>query len=147
VKTTQSASSKSKITYPHVVTKGSTSVKIFLISNAFRGDVYEVTWSRDDKRHRKAFRDEKEALKHADETVKALDIGRGLSLALGSSELESYHHAKLTLANLTSPLALHVALQKFVAAKKLLGNVSLVGAVERFMADAKAANLKPITVS
>ena len=147
MKASQSGSSKTKITYPHVVTKGSASVKIFRISNASRGDVFEVTWYRGGKRHRKALRDEKEALKHADETVKALDVGRGVSLALGSSELESYHHAKQTLGSLANPPPLHVALQEFVAAKKILGDIPLVSAAERFMADAKAANLKPITVS
>jgi len=147
VKSAKSTSSKGKISYPHRVSKGSASVKIFRISNASRGDVFEVTWYRGGKRHRKAFRGEKEALKHADETVKALDVGRGVSLALGSSELESYHHAKLALGDLTSPPPLHVALQEFVAAKKILGDIPLVSAVERFMADAKAANLKPITVS
>ncbi len=130
-----------------MVTKGSASVKIFRISNASRGNVFEVTWYRGGKRHRKAFRDEKEALKHADETVKALDVGRGISLALGSSELESYHHAKQTLGDLANPPPLHVALQEFVAAKKILGDIPLVSAAERFMADAKAANLKPITVT
>jgi RHS repeat-associated protein len=67
-----------------------------------------VTWYRGGKRHRKALRDEKEALKHADDTVKALDVGRGVSLALGSSELESYHHAKQTLGGLTNPTTFNV---------------------------------------
>jgi len=66
VKASQSTSSKAKITFPHVVTKGSASVKIFRISNASRAKVFEVTCYRGGKRQRKAFRDEKEALKHAD---------------------------------------------------------------------------------
>jgi len=139
--------SRDKITYPHTVSKGSASLKIFRITNASRGDVFEVTWYRGGKRHRKAFRDEKDALNHADQTVKALDVGRGVSLALGSAELESYHHAKQALGDLGTPPPLHVALQEYVAAKKLLGSIPLLSAVERFMADAKAANLKTITVS
>lgn len=103
MKAASATSSKAKITYPHMVTKGSATVKIFRISNASRGDVFEVTWYRGGKPHRKALRDEKKALKHADETVKALDVGRGVFLALGSSELESYHHAKQMLGGLANP--------------------------------------------
>jgi integrase len=134
------------ILYPHIVSKGSVRVTIYRVTNAARGEVYEVTWFQGGTRKRKSFRDPVEALKQAEDTAKALDTGKGDSLALSGAELESFRLAKSTLAQLEEPPPLHSAIQEFVAARKLLDGRPLIGSIEKFMADATADLLKPIAV-
>jgi len=86
-------SSSEVITYPHAVRKGSVQVTIYRINNPARGEVFEVTWFKEGKRSRKAFRDPAEALKHASETAKALDSGKGESLALGGADDRAFPRA------------------------------------------------------
>ena len=143
---TQTPRSK-EITYPHVVSRGSVRVTIYRINNPARGEVFEVTWFKEGQRTRKTFRVSEEALEHAAETAKALDSGKGDSLALGGAELEGFRLAKKTLASLVDPPPLHSAIQEFVAARKLLGNKPILPAIEKYLADATSQQLKPITVS
>jgi integrase len=134
------------ITYPHVVRKGSVQVTIYRINNPARGEVFEVTWFKAGQRNRKTFRDAQEALDHAGETVKALDSGKGDSLALSGAELEGFRLAKRTLSSLDNPPPLHSAIQEFVAARQLLGNKPILPALEKYLADASTQLLKPIAI-
>ncbi len=152
---TTSSSSQSRATkaprskaiiYPHVVRKGSVQVTIYRINNPARGEVFEVTWFKAGQRNRKTFRDSQKALDHAGETVKALDSGKGDSLALSGTELEGFRLAKRTLSSLDNPPPLHSAIQEFVAARQLLGNKPILPAIEKYLADASAQLLKPIMV-
>jgi hypothetical protein len=92
LKTKQSAR-RVKTVYPHTVTKGSVRVTIYRIVNPARGEVFEVTWFQGGTRKRKAFRDAGEALNQAEDTAKALDTGRGESLTLSGTDLESFRLA------------------------------------------------------
>ncbi len=121
-------------------------MNIYRILNSARGEVFEVTWFKEGNRNRKAFRDPTEALKYAEDTAKALDSGKGESLALSGTELESYRSTKRVLSGLDDAPPLHSAIQEYVAAKKLLKGRPLISVIEKFLADAHAGALKPITV-
>jgi hypothetical protein len=60
-------------------------VTIYRITNKARGAVFEVTWFRQGERKRKSFRDQEEALKHAETTVKLLDNDRAELTGMCSS--------------------------------------------------------------
>ncbi len=141
-----SPKSKREITYPYKLKKFGHTVIVYRNEKQGRGSVYVVTYYRGGKRVRETYSDEEKALRHADTAVNATPIGKGASLALGPAELESYHLAKGILAKLEKPLPLHVVAEEFYQATKRLGNVSLLRAVDQYLADAKEANLKPITV-
>ncbi len=113
-------------------------MKIYRVSNAARGEVFEVVWYYVGTRYRKSFRDEKKALTRAKEIAQALRNGQVSSLGLTNLEVESFRYAKQILAKLLHPPPLHVAVEEYVEAKKLIGDVPLVRAVEQFVADSKA---------
>ena len=92
-----------EIAYPLVVRKGSVQVTIYRINNPARGEVFEVTWFKEGQRTRKTFRDSTKAREHAAATVKALDSGKGDSMALSGTELEGFRLAKRTLSSLETP--------------------------------------------
>jgi hypothetical protein len=82
-----------------------------------RGEVFEVTWFKEGTRKRKLFRDAIHALKHAEDTAKALDSGKGDSLALSGAELESYRLAKRILAEIDALIPL---LKNLISSRFLL---------------------------
>jgi integrase len=135
-----------QITYPHVVRKGSVSVTIYRFVNAVRGEVFEVTWFKEGMRKRKSFRGAAQAFQHAEDAVKALDSGKGDSLALSGSELESYRLAKRILAGLDGVSPLHAVVQEYVAIKRMLGDKPLVTAIEKYLSDEQATMLKPVSI-
>lgn len=113
------------------IRKSSTTVKIYPVQN--RGEVlFMVTWFVAGKRHRKNFRDEEAARREAALVARRMSAGEALSLALTSTERESYLHAKRALARIGVPL--HDAIQDYVAAREILKNEALLPAV-RFYAE------------
>jgi integrase len=134
-------------TYPLIVRKGSVSVRVYRVKNAKRGEVFEVTWFKEGLRHRKSFRQAGDARKHAEFTAKALDAGKGASLALNGAELESYRLSKRILAEMGGDLPMHSIVQEYVSSKKLLGNESLLAAIQHHVAMKSVGALKAIKVS
>ena len=143
------AKKNQEISYPHEVRKGSISIRVYRIQNPMRGDVFVVTYYRGSVRHRDSFRKEAKALRHAETTVNALASGKGESLALGTAELESYSTAKRTLASLSNPPALHLAMEEYVSLKKLQGELDrpLISIIEQFNKDQQLPRLKKISVT
>lgn len=66
------------------------------------------------------------------------------SLALSGAELDGYRFAKRALIVGFSP-PLYAAIEEFVEAKKLLSGKPLLPAIEKYLADATAQHLKPIS--
>jgi integrase len=133
-----------QIEYPHFVTKGSVRVAVYRVKNAARGDVFEVTWFQAGTRKRNTFRDETEALDHADGVVKSLDKGQGDGATLTSVEAQSFRLAKSALSGIPDAPPLHSAVGEYVAARKLLGRASLLGTLRDWFTEKSAAELKPI---
>jgi hypothetical protein len=98
-------------------------------------------------RKRKSFREATKAIRHAEDTFRALDSGKGDPLALSGAELESYRLAKRTLSAAEGDSPIHAAIYEYVAAKKLLEGRPLLSTIEKYVADARSETLKPITVT
>jgi hypothetical protein len=73
-------------------------------------------------------------------TVKALDSGRGDSLALSGTELESYRLAKRILGGLEEASPLHAAIEEYVADAQstVLKPITATALVEEFIASKTA---------
>jgi hypothetical protein len=107
-------------------------------------DVFEVTWFQAGAWKRKTFRNETEALDHADGVVKAIDRGHVDTASLTSVDAQSFRLAKTALSGLRGAPPLHSVVEEYVAAKELLGHVSLLGTVRDWIAEKSVAELKPI---
>ena len=90
-----------------------------------------VTWFVAGKRHRKNFRDEDAARREAALVARRISAGEAQSLALTSTERESYLHAKRALSRIGVPL--HDAIHDYVAAREILKDEPLLPAVRFYV--------------